>query len=126
MSGQKKATKILIVDDEECIRECISYGLKKRGFITETAGNGKEALEKVRQNKPDIIILDITMPILDGLETCKQLKKNPDGQNIPIIFLSAQERIDIIIQGMPGAIIKYIKKPFDLEYLLAQINTLIL
>jgi DNA-binding response OmpR family regulator len=65
------------------------------------------------------------MPLMDGLQVCRRLKENPDTQDIPIIFLSAQGGIDRIIQGMPGAAIKYIEKPCELEYLLAQINNLI-
>ncbi len=126
MNAQKKKTKVLIVDDEDVIRDCIAYLLKKRGFISEGASNGKEALEKVRRDKPDIIIMDIVMPVLDGLQACKQLRENPDTQDIPIILLSSHEPLGQIIQGMPGAAIKYIEKPCDLEYLLTEINNLIL
>jgi len=125
MNTQNKKIKILIADDENCTRDCIVYLLQKRGFISEGASNGKEALEKVKQDKPDIIILDIIMPVLDGLEVCKQLKENPDTQDIPIILLSSYEPGQII-QGMPGAKIKYIEKPCGLEYLLAEINNLTL
>ncbi len=125
MDTEKKKIKILIVDDENCIKDCIIRLLQRRGFIAEGASNGKEALEKVRRDKPDIIILDIVMPVLDGLQVCKQLKENPDTQDIPIILLSSYEPGQII-QGMPGAAIKYIEKPCDLEYLLTQINNLIL
>jgi DNA-binding response OmpR family regulator len=125
MNGQKKRIKVLIVDDEECIRECISDMLNERGFITETASNGKEALERVAQDKPDIIILDVTMPLMNGLQVCRQLKENPKQQTIPIIVFSAQERIEYLFQGMPGATIKYVEKSCDLEYLVAQINNLI-
>ncbi len=125
MERQKRGIKVLIVDDEEHIREFVSYLLGEKGFITENADNGKEALKKVAQDKPDIIILDVTMPLMNGLEVCARLKEDPSTQDIPIIFLSAQERIGRIIQGMPGATIKYIEKPYDLEYLLAQINELI-
>lgn len=125
MKAPKEKIKILIVDDEDCTRSCIVYLLQKKGFISEGSSNGKEALEKVKRDKPDIIILDIVMPVLDGLEVCKQLKKNPDTQDIPIIFLSSHEPGQII-QGMPGAAIKYIEKPCGLEYLLAEIDKLTL
>jgi len=125
MNAGKKKIKILIVDDEDSLRNLIVGLLQKRGFISEGASNGKKALEKVRQDKPDIIILDIAMPVLDGLAACKQLKENPDTQDIPIILLSSHEPGQII-QGMPGAAIKYIEKPCDLEYLLTEINNLTL
>jgi len=125
MNGRKRRIEVLIVDDGEYIREVISYVLNDNGFITESASNGEEALKKVAQNKPDIIILDIMMPQMNGLQVCKRLRENPATQDIPIIFLSAQERIEQPIQDMPGAPIKYIEKPCDLEYLLSQINSLV-
>ncbi len=124
---EKNKIKILIVDDEECIRDFLSYMLDKGGFLTENACNGKEALEKVAQNKPDIIILDITMPVMDGLETCRRLREHPDNLNIPIIFMSATEYdyITQTIRGMPGGAIRYIEKPCELKYLFSQINSLV-
>jgi len=126
MNRQKKRIKVLIVDDEKYIRELIGYALEEKGFITENASNGKVALEKVAQDKPDIIILDVMMPLMNGLQVCKRLKENSDTKDIPIIFLSAQSYIDETIQDMLGRTIKYIEKPCDLGYLLAQINNLIL
>jgi len=125
MNTQKKRIKILIADDEECIREFLSYVLEKKGFVAEGAADGKEALEKITHDKPDIIILDVAMPRMDGLEVCKRLRKNPDTRGIPIILFSAQERMKSTFQGLPGAAIKYIKKPGELEYLLAQIEELV-
>lgn len=122
MDKKRKGIKVLIVDDEEIIREVLSYAIKGRGFISEDAKNGKEALKKVAQGRPDIIILDVAMPEMDGLEACKQLRENPYTLNIPIIFLSAQRNLDKFIQGMPGAAIKYIAKPCDIEDLLKQID----
>ncbi len=125
MRRNNKGTKVLIVDDKANIREILSYIFKKRGFIVEGAVSGKEALQKIAQDKPDIIILDVIMPEMDGLETCKRLRENPDTQNIPIIFLSAQRHIAGVIQSIPGAAIEYIQKPCDVEYLLKRINSLI-
>ncbi len=122
MDKNNKGVKVLIVDDEEIVREVLNYAVKGRGFISEDARNGREALEKVAQGRPDIIILDVAMPEMDGLQVCRQLRENPYTRNIPIIFLSAQRDIDKFIQGMPGAAIKYIAKPCDIEYLLKQID----
>lgn len=124
MDGEKKDIKILIADDEECIRELVGYALEKRGFTINRAGNGKEALEQIAHYKPDIVILDITMPLLNGLDVCKRLRESRETQDIPIIFLSAQDYRDKI-KNMPGAAIKFIDKPCDLGYLLNEINSLI-
>lgn len=128
MGAKKKGVKVLIVDDEEGIREVIGYILEKRGFIAEDAGNGKKALEKVAQEKPDIIILDIAMPEMDGLQTCKRLRENPDTQDIPIIFLSSQSRPirpTALAREALGAPIEYISKPCDIEHLLRRIDSLV-
>ncbi|MFH1678553.1 MAG: response regulator [Candidatus Omnitrophota bacterium] len=126
MGVQNKGKKVLIVDDQENIREVISYVLEERGFIAEDAENGKEALKKVAQDKPDIIILDVAMPEMDGIQACRLLRENPDTRDIPIIFLSAQQRrVFEFISGMQGASIEYIDKPCDMEYLIRRINYLL-
>lgn len=125
MNVTNKKRVALIVDDERCIREVISYALGEKGFTIESAANGKEALDKIVRNKPDIIILDFTMPQMDGLQVCKQLKGKPDTQDIPIIFLSAHKHIGQMVKDMPGAAVKYLEKPCDLTYLLEQIESLL-
>jgi len=125
MRAKKKGTKILIVDDEENVREVISYILGERGFIIEEAKDGKEALKKVEECKPDIIILDVSMPGMNGIQTCKQLRKNLHTQNIPIIFLSAEKCITEVVQNTPGAAIEYIEKPFNLAHLFNRIDYLL-
>jgi len=125
MCWQKRKIRVLIADDEKCIRELLCYLLQERGFIVEDAKDGKETLEKITQHKPDIIILDLAMPQMNGIEVYRQLKENSDMRNIPIIFFSAQEPPPQITQEISGATIKYIKKPCDIKYLLAQINNLI-
>jgi len=125
MGGASKKRVALVVDDERSIRECLGYTLTEKGFTVENAENGKEALEKIARNKPDIIILDFAMPQMDGLQVCKQLKTYPDTQDIPIIFLSAHKHIEQMINDMPGAAVKYLEKPYDLKYLLEQIESLL-
>lgn len=123
MASKKRI--VLIVDDEWSIRECIGYVLREKGFTVENAENGKVALQKIMRNRPDIIILDFTMPQMDGLQVCNHLKKHPDTQDIPIIFLSAHKHIEQLIKDMPGAAVKYLEKPYDLKYLLEQIESLL-
>ncbi|RKY47321.1 MAG: two-component system response regulator [Candidatus Neomarinimicrobiota bacterium] len=82
--------KILVVDDEENIRKLVHYNLILDGYDVIMAVDGKEGLEKAIQEKPDLILLDIMMPEMDGLEVCSRLKKNPETRDIPIFMLSAK------------------------------------
>ena len=124
MNGGEKSVKILVVDDEGIIRELMTYVLKKQGFITETARDGKEALDKIALDRPDIVILDIVMPGMNGLEVYKRIRENPDTEHIPIIFLSAEEPIKHAIAAREKTITEYIEKPCDIEYLLKRIKIL--
>lgn len=125
MDTTSKKRSALVVDDEWCIREYLCYALRKRGFTVEVAENGTVALEKILQNKPDIIILDFAMPRINGLQVLNRLKALPDMQDIPVILLSAHKHMEQLIKNMPGAAVKYIEKPCNLEYLLEQIENLV-
>ena len=114
--------KILVVDDEFHIREIIKYTLQKAGMMVFEAENGKEALSIFESILPDLIVLDITMPELDGLETCKEIRKKSE---IPILFLSARdEEIDRIV-GLEIGADDYVIKPFSPRELLARINVIL-
>ncbi len=126
MCPENISIKVLIVDDEKHIRETISHILQKRGYIVKEAENGEEALEKIVQEKPHILILDVSMPKMNGFEVCKRLRENPNTLDIPILFLTASCVTDKFIHGMPGAPIVYSEKPFDIKYLLAQIDKLVI
>jgi len=111
-----KKIRVLIVDDEENARYILNLKLTmKKGFIVDEAENGKVALEKVAQNKPDIILLDVMMPVMDGYECCKRLKENPETEDIPIIFLTAKTRTTDIIQGIRVGVDDYIMKPYEFD-----------
>lgn len=125
MDLPEKEITALVADDNEQIREMICYELEKRGFTTRAAGDGKEALVKIAEGKPDIIILDIEMPFVGGEEVCERLKKDPGTQNIPIILLSARRPSKRILRNKSGAPIKYVEKPCTFKCLLAQINALL-
>lgn len=113
MAKMGKNKRILIVDDDVTIRDILGLVLTEQNFIVEKAGNGKEALEKVDINKPDLIVLDGIMPVMDGFETYSRLKSNPETQNIPIIFCTATP-IEEVIQRQIKAD-DYIEKPCTLK-----------
>ena len=123
MSLSKKDIKILIVDDDKVLRDILSHMLSMSDFVVEQAGNGKEALEKIKINKPDIIILDCIMPVMDGFETFVNLKRNPDTQDISIMFCSATHIEEAKNRGLKAD--GYIEKPFIIEDLLKKINEII-
>ncbi len=79
---------VLIVDDDRALRNYMKTVLKSNGYNTSEACNGLEALERVRESRPDIILLDLMMPVMDGLETCRRLKANPDTRSIPVLIVT--------------------------------------
>lgn len=117
--------KILIVDDEEGIRNSLRDYFERQGFTTILAENGLEALDKVRERKPDIIILDVQIPFLDGLEVCKQIRQESD-QSIGIIMIShvRKEMVDRVVGLELGADV-YTPKPFETSELNAQVRALL-
>ncbi|MCD6093383.1 MAG: response regulator [Candidatus Omnitrophica bacterium] len=117
--------KILVVDDEEDIVELLEYNLKKEGYQVFKAMTGEEALELAKGEAPDLIILDLMLPGLDGLEVCKILKKDTRTDSIPIVMLTAKgEESDIII-GLELGADDYITKPFSPKVLLARVKTVL-
>jgi two-component system alkaline phosphatase synthesis response regulator PhoP len=117
--------KILVVDDEIYIVHILDFSLGMEGYEVLTALDGEQAVDKARSEHPDLIVLDIMMPKLDGYETCKILKAGEDTKNIPVILLSAKGRnVDQKVGFEVGAD-DYITKPFSPRKLVERINTLL-
>jgi DNA-binding response OmpR family regulator len=117
--------KILVVDDEIYIVHILDFSLGMEGYEVVTALDGEQALEKANSEKPDLIVLDIMMPKLDGYETCKRLKADAATQDIPVILLSAKGRnIDQKVGFEVGAD-DYITKPFSPRKLVERINAIL-
>ena len=117
--------RILVVDDEIYIVHILDFSLGMEGYEVITALDGEQALEKARAEKPDLIVLDIMMPKLDGYETCKILKAEADTKDIPVILLSAKGRnVDQKIGFEVGAD-DYITKPFSPRKLVERINAIL-
>ena len=116
--------RVLIVDDEPDIVELIRYNLRAEGYEVITAENGREALEKAGSALPDLVILDLMMPVMDGLETCKRLKADPRFARIPVLFLTARSgEVDEVIALELGAD-DYIRKPITPRKLAARVKAL--
>lgn len=117
------ADKVLLVDDEESIVESIEYALSQEGFEVVSAHNGQEALQKVQLEKPNLIVLDLMLPELSGLEVCRILRR--ERNETPIIMLTAKgEEIDRVI-GLEVGADDYLVKPFSLRELIARIRALL-
>ncbi len=117
--------KILLVDDDYDILEFISYNLSKEGYQVQTAANGKIALESVSQFQPDLIILDVMMPEMDGIELCEVLRKKPELDQTVIAFLTARGEDYSQIAGFDAGADDYINKPIKPRLLLSRVKALL-
>jgi DNA-binding response OmpR family regulator len=118
-------TKILVAEDERDIRELIGFTLRFAGFEVVLAVNGIEAVEKVVQEQPDLVMLDVRMPKMTGYEVCRRLKENPETSDIPIVFLSAKGQEGEIEQGLASGALEYIVKPFAPDELTSQVKEIL-
>jgi len=116
---------ILIVDDEEDIRLLLKYNLEKEGHIVSCASNGKEALKMVAHQKPELILLDVMMPIMDGIEVCEELKSDQVNKDIIICFLTARSEDYSQIAGLEAGGDDYVSKPIKPKVLMSRINALL-
>ncbi|MFZ5552292.1 MAG: response regulator transcription factor [Bacteroidota bacterium] len=116
--------KILIVDDEQDILDLLTYNLEKEGYTVFTAGNGKDAIASARKNKPDLVLLDVMMPEMDGIETCSAIREIPDLKNILIAFLTARSEDYSQIAGFESGADDYITKPIKPKVLISRIKAL--
>lgn len=113
-----ESLKVLIIEDDADIQQLLSYNFQQAGFRVETSGNGAEGLKKAREKKPDLIILDLMLPGMDGFEVCRTLKGENDSKGIPVIMLTAKgEEIDKVVGFELGAD-DYLTKPFSPRELL--------
>ena len=117
--------KIMIVEDEPDIIKMLEYNLKKEGFRITSVSDGREALRRVEREHPDIIILDLMLPEIDGLEVCKTLKQSSDTADIPVIMLTAKAQETDKIVGLELGADDYITKPFSIRELTARVKAVL-
>jgi diguanylate cyclase (GGDEF)-like protein len=120
-----KKQRILIVDDEEHIRKIVKFQLEKAGYEVETAEDGLLALEAVDRCPPDLILLDLMMPNMDGYEVCKRLKSNYQTNHLPIIMVTAKSEMENKLQGFESGANDYITKPFAITELLVRVKNVL-
>jgi len=117
--------KILVVDDEENIRELVRYNLAREGYQVTTVGSGEEALKQAGEKPPDLIVLDLMLPGMDGFDVCRQLKSDPRTAHIPIVMLTVKGEESDIVVGLELGADDYITKPFSPKVLLARIKAVL-
>ncbi|MGJ3243979.1 MAG: response regulator [Opitutales bacterium] len=120
---KKSEAKILVVDDQPINIKLLQRKLERQGMQVLVAYNGRECLDVVAETRPDLILLDVMMPEMDGIEACAHLKSNPDTETIPIIFITAKASKEGKLEGLSAGAVDYITKPIDLDETLARVST---
>jgi DNA-binding response OmpR family regulator len=116
---------ILVVDDDVDVADTIQRSLLNKGHSVKTVYNGVEALKAVREGFPDLVVLDVVMPYMDGVEVCRRLRQDPQTTHIPIIFLTAMGRLSDKLQGFDAGADDYLTKPFDLPELEVRVRAVL-
>jgi DNA-binding response OmpR family regulator len=114
-------TKVLVVDDDELICELLEQHFRRIGYSVMKEYNGTDGWKTIKEKKPDIVVLDIMMPGMDGMSVLKHAKSDPETQDIPIIMLTAKSQNDNILKGLEGGAHDYVTKPFDVEEIAARV-----
>ena len=123
MSNHDRNSNILVVDDEESLTDLVSSALRFAGYDVATESNGFDALRRIKSQTPDLVVLDVNMPEIDGFEVCRRIRR--DGFDIPVIFLTARDDIDALRVGFRQGGDDYLTKPFSLEELGLRIEALL-
>ncbi len=116
--------RILLVDDEKDTLEFLSYNLEKEGYSVQTANTGVKAIKKAKEFKPHLVVLDVMMPVMNGIETCKQLRKYAEFKETVIVFLTAKSEEHSEIEGLDSGADDYITKPVKPKVFVSKINAL--
>jgi len=114
---------ILIAEDDRAVREAVERAISFEGYDVITARDGSEALQRVLNERPDLVVLDVMMPIVDGLEACKRLRAS--GNDVPVLMLTARTEVSDRVAGLDAGADDYLAKPFALEELLARMRALL-
>lgn len=117
--------RILVVDDEEDIAELISFNLRGAGFDVVTAGNGADALVRAAETHPDLILLDVMLPEMDGFAVCEMLRRSPENSSTPVIFVTSWSSEDARVLGLEFGGADYVVKPFSPKELVLRVRAVL-
>ncbi|GAB0115480.1 phosphate regulon transcriptional regulator PhoB [Acidisoma sp. C75] len=115
---------VLIVEDEAALMTMLRYNLEKQGFRVEEAGDGEEALARINEVKPDMVLLDWMLPHLSGIEVCRQIRRRPATRELPVIMITARSEDQDAVRGLNTGADDYVTKPFSTEALVARMRAL--
>ena len=116
---------VLVVEDEAALAMMLRYNLERQGFRVEEAGDGHEALLRLNETKPDLVLLDWMLPGLSGIEVCRQIRRRPATRDVPVIMVTARTEDQDAVRGLDTGADDYISKPFNMESLLARMRALL-
>jgi two-component system phosphate regulon response regulator PhoB len=117
--------KILVIEDEEDILELLEYNLRKEGYAVTCVTSGEEGLERAASGTPDLILLDLMLPGMDGLEVCRRLKSGPAARNTPIVMITAKSEESDIVSGLELGADDYVTKPFSPRVVIARVRAVL-
>lgn len=124
-AGEPSKPLILVVEDEPAVATMLRYNLEKQGFRVDEAGDGGEALTRIAESRPDLVLLDWMLPIMSGIEVCRQVRRNPHTADLPVIMLTARADDQDAVRGLNTGADDYITKPFNIESLMARMRALL-
>ena len=116
---------VLVVEDEAALATMLRYNLEKQGFRVDEAGDGQEALTRISEVPPDLVLLDWMLPVMSGIEVCRQIRRRPDTRDLPVIMVTARSEDQDAVRGLNTGADDYIVKPFNMEALLARMRALL-
>ncbi len=120
-----KTEKIVVIEDETDILEVIAYNLKREGYEVVTSTSGEDGLEKIERTKPNLVVLDLMLPEIDGIELCRKLKADPSTQSIPVIMVTAKGEESDVVLGLGVGADDYVTKPFSPRELTARVKAVL-
>ncbi|MEX2658260.1 MAG: response regulator [Acidimicrobiales bacterium] len=123
-ASARRPRRVLVVDDDATIRRVLTLNLEAEGYEVSVAGDGEEAKELARSVHPDVVILDVMMPLADGYSVLRALRSSPQTNDIPVVLLSARASDDEVFQGWQSGADSYVTKPFELDEVMTLVDSM--
>lgn len=125
MSETLHKPRVLVVEDEAALATMLRYNLERQGYNVDEAGDGQEAMTRISEQQPDLVLLDWMLPVMSGIEVCRQIRRRPETRDLPVIMVTARTDDQDAVRGLNTGADDYITKPFNLDSLLARVRALL-